>query len=113
MGVLDSGATRCAGGLDQLEYVHECHLARGGSASEPSESGVRFRFAGGDKSQANAKVTMWCGFMEGEPLDVHALQTAGSPTLLGMDFLQKIGVTHDVRKALILFADGRCAPLTT
>ena len=111
MGVIDSGATRCAGGVAQIEYLAFIHQERGGTAPFASDSGVRFRFAGGEKSRAASKVTMWCDFMEGEPLDIHALQAEESPILLGMDFLNHIKATHDIPKALLLFEDGRCLPL--
>ena len=110
MGIIDSGATRCAGGLHQVEYLHEKHSAGGGKPFELDDSGMKFRFAGGEKSQAGAMVTLWPEVLEGDPLSIHALPNEG-PILLGMDFLNHIGATHDIPKGLLLLSDGRCIPL--
>jgi len=89
-GILDGGATRSAGGIDQLEPLQQEYIADGGVGLEIEPSAVEFTFADGERSQAGSRVLIPVAKLGGEPIGVHCMETP-TPILLGLNFHRQLG----------------------
>ena len=89
--LLDGGASRSVGGVEQLEYINE-------RLDEPMEisphKNLGFSFAGGDRPDAPSRVTFNVKDLNNEPVSVYVLDRK-SPVLLGIDMLKKYGLVID------------------
>ncbi|CAK0907413.1 unnamed protein product [Prorocentrum cordatum] len=89
--LLDGGASRSVGGVEQLEYVNE-------RLSEPMEvspdKSLGFSFAGGDRADAPSRVTFNVKVLNDEAVSIYVLDRQ-SPVLLGIDMLKKYGLVID------------------
>ncbi|CAK0911874.1 unnamed protein product [Prorocentrum cordatum] len=89
--LLDGGASRSVGGVEQLEYVNE-------RLSEPMEvspdKSLGFSFAGGDRADAPSRATFNVKVLNDEAVSIYVLDRQ-SPVLLGIDMLKKHGLVID------------------
>ena len=93
-GILDGGATRSAGGIEQLEPLQQAYTAKGGAGFEIEPSTVEFTFADGERSQAGSRVVIPVAKLDGEPVGIHCMETP-TPILLGLDFHRQLGCVVD------------------
>ncbi|CAK0882620.1 unnamed protein product [Prorocentrum cordatum] len=92
--LLDGGASRSVGGVEQLEYLNE-HL------QHPMEvnpgAGLGFSFAGGDRADAPSKVSFQVHNLDNQTVEIYVLDRP-SPILLGVDMLKKFGLVIDYER---------------
>ena len=91
--LLDGGASRSVGGVEQLEYINE-------RLNEPMEvspdKSLGFSFAGGDRADAPSRVTFNVKDLNDEAVSIYVLDRK-SPVLLGIDMLKKYELVIDYR----------------
>ena len=95
-GVLDGGATRSAGGVEQLTYLQEMYVSQRATDFEVGDSNVEFTFADGEREPAGSLVTLPVESLDNEPVAIHMVGTP-TPILLGLDLHEQLGLVVDYR----------------
>ena len=99
LGLLDGGASKTVGGVDQIQIVVDEYAAKGiYPRLEPSKVG--FTYAGGEEADAYTKVLVPVEAFGGD-LDVHAVDSEKTPILIGVDMLTKYQLVLDYHKACV------------
>jgi hypothetical protein len=93
-GLLDGGASRSVGGVDQLEAIQDALLETGKDVTVDSQAQLGFSFAGGDRADAPARVALQVDSLDKNPVSIYVLDRP-SPILLGIDMLKRYGLVID------------------
>ena len=89
--LLDGGASRSVGGVEQLEHVND-------GLEKPMEvsmdQSLGFTFAGGDRAEAPSRVSFAVKDLDDEKVEIFVLDRP-SPVLLGIDMLKRYELVID------------------
>ena len=94
LGILDGGATKTAGGIDQLEYLQQQYMEKKGQDVTVNPSTVEFTFAGGEREPAGSEVTFQVEALDDYPMKFHCVKTP-TPILIGLDVHRDLGLVVD------------------
>ena len=89
--LLDGGASRSVGGVEQLEHVND-GLEKPMKVSMDQSLG--FTFAGGDRAEAPSRVSFAVKDLDDEKVEIFVLDRP-SPVLLGIDMLKRYELVID------------------
>ena len=95
IGILDGGATKSAGGIEQLEYLQQS-CAEHDVEVEVGKSAIEFTFADGERSAAGSTVIVPVQSLDNEKVVINCVDKP-TPILLGLDFHRQLECVVDYK----------------
>ena len=94
LGLIDGGATRTVGSVEQVQKLVDATHADGRKV-KMVQSAVQFTYAGGDRDSSSTAVEVPVPALDNETVRIQTVSNRDTPLLLGADTLRRFGLVVD------------------